>query len=508
VTGSDAPPPEAPELSLSSFERTVLRELRKAPEPLAEGELPGRTGLTPENVRGAVQRLRSKHLVLVDERHSEWAVLTRRGEEARTGGLPERRLLDLLARTPEGIAPDRLGPAEGLDAEERSVAIGILRRRGYLEPGNRLALKPGGPEPSGPTPEELALRSIANGERPPEEVLKVLERRGLAERRHATERRWSPSPEGRALPLPAEDRPLLGALTPSVLREGTWRGADFRPYDVRAAVPYRSGPEPHPYARFLEEFQEILIGLGFQEAEGPLVESEFWNADALYMPQEHPARGVHDVFFVEGATGAAPPADLLARVEAAHAGRPLPGEPEPLSIGWRTPYRAEIARRLVMRSQTTAVSARFLAGHPRPPFRMYCVDRNFRPDSLDATHHIEFAQCEGVLGAEGTSLRDLIGVFQEVAEAIGIRELKVRPSYFPFTEPSIEGYVRHPRLGWIEIFPGGLFRPEVLRPLGVEVPVAAWGIGITRLALVALQVNDIRELFQDDVSRLTGGSSA
>jgi phenylalanyl-tRNA synthetase alpha chain len=249
------------------------------------------------------------------------------------------------------------------------------------------------------------------------------------------------------------------ALTATAIREGTWRSADFRPYDVRAEVPYRVGAEPHPYARFLEEFQEILIGLGFSEAEGPLVETEFWNADALYMPQEHPARSVHDVFMVDGPPGAAPPADLLARVAAVHAGTPIPGESEPVSIGWRVPYRLEIARRLVLRSQTTAVSARFLAQRPKPPFRMYALDRNFRPDSLDATHHIEFQQCEGVLGEEGITLRDLIGIFHELAEAIGIRELKVRPSYFPFTEPSIEGYVRHPRLGWIEVFPGGMLRP-------------------------------------------------
>ncbi|MCI4367133.1 MAG: phenylalanyl--tRNA ligase subunit alpha, partial [Thermoplasmata archaeon] len=124
----------------------------------------------------------------------------------------------------------------------------------------------------------------------------------------------------------------------------------------------------------------------------------------------------------------------------------------------------------------------------------------------DATHHVEFRQCEGVLGGEGVSLRNLVGVFRALADAIGIRDVKIRPSYFPFTEPSIEGYVRHPRLGWIEVLPGGMFRPEVLRPLGISVPVAAWGIGVTRLAMVSLGVNDIRELFEDDVARLAGGA--
>ncbi|HEV2449287.1 MAG TPA: phenylalanyl--tRNA ligase subunit alpha, partial [Thermoplasmata archaeon] len=106
---------------------------------------------------------------------------------------------------------------------------------------------------------------------------------------------------------------------------------------------------------------------------------------------------------------------------------------------------------------------------------------------------------------EGTSMRELVGIFRAIAEGIGLRELKIRPSYYPFTEPSIDGYIRHPTLGWIEVFPGGMFRPEVLRPLGVSVPVAAWGIGLTRLAAARLGVPDIRMLFSDDVDRLSGG---
>jgi phenylalanyl-tRNA synthetase alpha chain len=223
------------------------------------------------------------------------------------------------------------------------------------------------------------------------------------------------------------------------------------------------------------------------------------------MPQEHPARSIHDVLTVRGASGQLPPAALLERVAAAHEGRPLaPGE-APLSVGWRYPYDREIARRPVLRSQTTAVSAHFLAQRPVPPFRMYCLDRNFRRDAVDASHHVEFHQCEGILGGEEVSLRHLVGMFRALAEAIGIREIRIRPSYFPFTEPSIEGYVRHPSLGWIEALPGGLFRPEVLRPLGIEVPVAAWGIGVARLAMVALGVSDIRDLFDDD---LGGGRTA
>lgn len=507
-----SPDPEEPEepaapleLSLGPPERAVLSALRSAGTLAVEEEaLPGSTGLSLEAVRGALQRLRSKGLAVVEEEHREEARLSVRGKAALSGGLPERRLLQMLLRAGAPMTPEQI-ESEGLGAEERSVAIGLLRRRGYLADGVPFRLKPGHPDPTNRFPEEAAIGAVGDADGQVDAAaLKELRRRGLVDVDHRSTKRWQPSEEGRRAVLD-DDATLLGMVTPAMLRDGSWTGVGFRPYDVRATVPYVAGARPHRYAAWLREFEEILIGLGFEQAEGPLLETEFWNNDALFMPQQHPARSIHDAMSVVGVEGKLPPSDLLERVAAVHEGRALPGETVPITSGWRAPYDRSVAKRLVLRSQTTAVSARYLAAHPKPPFRMFSLDRNFRVEAIDATHSIDFAQCEGILGGEGTSLRDLVGIFQALADAIGIRELRIRPSYFPFTEPSVEGYVKHPRLGWMEVFPGGMLRPEVLRPLGVDVPVAAWGIGIMRLAMVALGVSDIRDLFQDDLDRLTAG---
>jgi phenylalanyl-tRNA synthetase alpha chain len=492
-------------VTLSGPERSVLAALRAAEElPVDEEELATRIALGSDTVRGSLQRLRSKHLVVLDEEHETLRRLTPRGETALAEGLPERRFLAALERRGGSITPETAA-AEGIDDAERSAAIGILRRRGYLEDGVPFRLRANAPSVA-LLPEEIVLKQIANDEEELDDaIVGALERRGLVRSERRSIKRWAPSDEGRRLPLTAEGEPTLGALTPSLLAGGSWREREFRPYDVRAPVPYLTGASPNPYAAWLEEFEEILIGLGFEQAEGPLLETEFWNNDVLFMPQDHPARSIHDALSVEGVQGHPPPPELLARIAAVHEGRPLPGEQTPVGPGWGTVYDAAIAARPTLRSQTTAVSARFLARKPTPPFRMFSLDRNCRREEVDARHLVEFAQCEGILGDEGTTLRHLVGMFRALAEAIGIRELKIRPSYFPFTEPSIEGYVRHPRLGWIEVFPGGMFRPEVLRPLGVEVPVAAWGIGITRLAMVALGRNDLRELYADDLDRLRSG---
>ncbi|MCI4354398.1 MAG: phenylalanine--tRNA ligase subunit alpha [Thermoplasmata archaeon] len=492
-------------ISLSAPERSVLATLQQFPDArIPEEEVAERVGLPLDVVRGSLQRLRAKHLAIVDEESTEHIRLSRRGEEARTNGLPERRLLQAIAESPRRALDAAEVEAAGLVGEERSAAIGILRRRGLLEDGMPFRLKDGASQTPA-LPEERALSDLTGGaEDVDPDVVKVLVRRGLVTIEHVSRKRWTASEEGRRVPTDVDDGNLLGALTPALLASDAWHTTAFRPYDVRAPVPYSTGARPHPYLAWLRDFEEILIGLGFSQSEGPLLETEFWNADVLFMPQEHPARSIHDVLSVRDLRGRPPPSDLLERVAAVHEGRPIPGEREPLGMGWRYPYDRAVAARTVLRSQTTAVSARYLATHPSPPFRMYCIDRNFRKDPVDATHHVEFGQCEGVLGEEGVTLRHLIGVFRALAEAIGIREIKIRPSYFPFTEPSIEAYVRHPRLGWIEAMPGGLFRPEVLRPLGIDVPVAAWGIGVTRLAMVSLGVSDIRDLFQDDLAQLTG----
>ncbi|MHB1435515.1 MAG: phenylalanine--tRNA ligase subunit alpha [Thermoplasmata archaeon] len=499
--------PEGTALAIAGPERSVLQALQAVGSLAVEEEaIPGLTGLSPDQIRGALQRLKSKRLAAVEELHRSEPSLTARGRAALADRLPERRLLDLLrAAGPAGVPIADLTPA-GFSEEERSAAIGRLRRAGYLDGTTPLRLKVDSGALPRQLPEEAVLEAVERAEPVTDPATyRQLERRGLVQTERHTMKRWTATDEGRRLPLENPEH-QVGALTSGMLLGGRWRELSFRPYDVRSSPPHRLSPRPHPYAAWLEEFEEILVGLGFQQAEGPLLETEFWNADVLFMPQDHPARSIHDALTVEGAPEIPPPEPLLERVAAAHEGRPLPGLAGPLSRGWSDRYDPSIARRPVLRSQTTAVSGRFLAAGPRPPFRMFSIDRNFRREEVDARHHLEFTQCEGILGEDGVSIRHVVGMFRELGEAIGVRELKLRPSYFPFTEPSIEGYVRHPALGWIEVFPGGLLRPEVLAPLGVEIPVAAWGIGIARLAMVALGINDIRELYDDDYDRLRGGS--
>jgi phenylalanyl-tRNA synthetase alpha chain len=134
---------------------------------------------------------------------------------------------------------------------------------------------------------------------------------------------------------------------------------------------------------------------------------------------------------------------------------------------------------------------------------MFCIGRVFRPEAIDWKHLMEFNQCEGIVCDETMNFRDLLGYLRDFAiDIFGAEEARFAPSYFPFTEPSVELLARMPERGWMEVGGAGLFRPEMLSALEVDVPVLAWGLGLDRLAMLKLGITDIRELFSHDLDSL------
>ncbi|MCL2128501.1 MAG: phenylalanine--tRNA ligase subunit alpha [Treponema sp.] len=295
-----------------------------------------------------------------------------------------------------------------------------------------------------------------------------------------------------------------GTLTPAMLETGSWKGKAFRSYNVKTPpvrlIPGRS----NPYAKFLEDVKDRLVSLGFEEFDGPLVETEFWNSDALFMPQFHSARDIHDSYSItdpenpeEIARAKSIEEPWFSNVANVHENGGATG-----SRGWNYAFDRDFTKRLVLRSQGTALSARTLPT-AKVPGKYFGIARCFRYDRVDATHLPDFYQTEGIVLGENVNLRTLLGMLEMFAcEVAGAKEVKYVPGYFPFTEPSVEVHIKHPVLGWFELGGSGIFRPEVTQSLGVHVPVAAWGIGIDRMALMALGLNDLRELFSYDIENV------
>jgi phenylalanyl-tRNA synthetase alpha chain len=332
--------------------------------------------------------------------------------------------------------------------------------------------------------------------------LQVLAQRRLVAIRRRTEKLIRIDPKGlRVAQQGITVLPETSKLTPEMLATGSWRQTRLRRYDVRADVAASWPGKKQPYKRFLDELKWKLIALGFKEMTGPIVETMFFNCDALYMPQDHPAREVHDLYLVKSPEygDPAPFARYLKNVKATHETGWKTG-----STGWRSKYSEREASRLILRSHGTAESARTLVSKELViPGKYFSIARCFRPDKVDKTHLTEFNQVEGIVVGEDLTLRDLLGVLERFAVDIaGADKVRFNPDYFPFTEPSVELQAYKKGVGWFEFGGSGIFRPELTLPLGINVPVIAWGLGVERLFMMKAAIDDMRSLFSQDLDWL------
>lgn len=316
-----------------------------------------------------------------------------------------------------------------------------------------------------------------------------------------TENTLAITDEGRKALATAGERRTIGALTREILASDEWRNGTFRRYQVDIPPARIHAGRLHPYGCFLDRVRAKFTAMGFEEMTGPLAESEFWNNDALFMPQFHAARDIHDAYYLEEGVSVEPPEPgVFDRVARVHTDGGDTG-----GRGWEYDFSPEKTLSTVLRSQGTALSARTLASGPNIPGKYFGIAKCFRYDQVDATHLPDFYQVEGIVLGREINFRHLLGLLKLFAEEIaGAESYRYVPAYFPFTEPSVELHVKHSVLGWFEMGGAGLFREEVTKPLGIDVPVIAWGLGLDRMALLAMGLSDIRDLVTPDLARLRG----
>jgi len=296
-------------------------------------------------------------------------------------------------------------------------------------------------------------------------------------------------------------------LTAQMIRTGAYKDAKFKTYNFNAEGLPGTGGHLHPLMRVREQFKEIFLEMGFTEMNtSRYVESSFWNFDSLFQPQSHPARDMHDTFFLKNPVSCLEiPAEYMNEVRDIHTKGGYG------SKGYNCEWEEAEARKNLLRTHTTAVSARMLwllaqkikAGKEFKPVKYFSIDRVFRNETLDATHLAEFHQCEGLVADKNIGLSNLMGTIAAFYNKIGIKKLKYKPAFNPYTEPSLEIFGYHPTLKrWVEIGNSGIFRPEMLRPMGLpeDVNVIAWGLSLERPTMIHYNLSNIRDLFGHKVS--------
>ena len=437
--------------------------------------------------------------------------LTELGQTQANEGTPAQRIFDLL-KGGEPLSLPEIAEKLGLEKSDIGSAYGSLSKAGTcaMNAENKAYVKNDQLPADVAETAELLKKGLASPideasmtEREKALMGRISKKRGAAgspykmnEREEVTYRMTAAGEEAKQALLKANiTGEEIGVLTPQIIASGSWKTASFRPYGLDAPVQRLIPGRHNPYANYIQWVKDKLISLGFEEFDGPLVENEFWNGDALFMPQFHSARDIHDVYYVKEPRHCRQIEEpWLSNVAATHENGGNTG-----SRGWQYKFDHEFTRRQILRSQGTVLSAHQLT-KAKVPGKYFGIVRCFRFDEVDAKHGADFYQTEGIVIGKEANLKDLLGLLKMFAvEVAGATDFKYVPGYFPFTEPSIEIHIKHPVLGWFEMGGSGIFRPEVTKSLGIDEPVLAWGLGIDRMAMMHLGINDIRDLFSPNI---------
>ncbi|MDP6898957.1 MAG: phenylalanine--tRNA ligase subunit alpha [Candidatus Nitrosopelagicus sp.] len=455
------------------IEKKILETLQKLPNQTPE-QLSKNTELSIDQIRRGIEWLRLKDLALVNESEKITFSLGPNGLDSFKNGLPERKLINLLKDKPKTFEEIR----SILSGAGFNVAIANAKKNGWIkiEKNNSDSLVSIKEKPV-ETPEEKLLSLIGEKTISQEEVSNPLAMKILLSRPN-----YIVQTSQKSKTVSLTDAAL--SLDTSISSSGA--------IDVEADVPSVFAARTHPLQDTIDEIREIFVNLGFSEILGNMTQSSFWNFDALFTPQDHPARELQDTFYLENTESKNPASSSqIKNVSSSH------------KKNWKYDWKLSESQKMVLRTHTTCVTIKHLAEQKPDNARIFSVGRVFRNEKVSYKHLVEFNQIEGIVIGNNTTLRDLMGIQKEFYKKLGLTKIKFWPTFFPYTEPSLQTMVYNEKLGkWIELFGMGIFRPEVTKPLGIDKPVLAWGGGIERIAMLKYELDDVREFYNNNLSWL------
>ncbi len=497
--------------SLSPMEREVLPVL--GGEFLDVDGVEEKVELDKTSVLRAVGFLKNKGLVDVESSEKKVVILGILGINYLKKELPERVLLNKL--TEKKVIPiGEIRNVCGLNENEARIALGTLKKKALVEiKDGRLSLNAKPEEVKNKMIEEIFMEklpmdldSVADLDK-----LALVNLRGRKDIIEIEERKIVKiklTELGNKISKMDLGVDMIEALTPKILKGSGWKGKKFRRYDLTSAVPRIYGGKRHFVNQAIDYGKSVWLEMGFKEMSGNLVENGFWNFDALFTAQDHPVREMQDTFYIKDAKSAQVAGrrsqvavEILEKVKKAHEGG-IDG-----SKGWQYRWNEEDAKRVLLRTHTTSLSARKLLEIGKSgefPAKYFAIGKGFRNETVDWSHGFEFNQSEGIVVDENANFRQLLGYLKAFAKKMGFEKVRFRPAYFPYTEPSLEGDVwNEDKKKWVEVFAAGIFRPEVTAPLlGKPIPVLAWGPGFDRMIMEFYGIGDLREIYKNDVAKL------
>jgi phenylalanyl-tRNA synthetase alpha chain len=498
--------------SLHPLENKVLSVLNKHTNFF---EIVKVTGLKDIEVMRALQWLQNKEIIALKEDVKELITLDSNGLNYLESGLPEKRFLESIESKKLNL--DEIKDAAKLNQSEIGISLGVLKSKVAIQVDkdnktNQLIVKitdQGKRLLNKESLEEIFLQKDFPLEFKSLNEEELFAYQNLKKRKNIIKTDIKKIRTAMLTELGKKiiNRVVIGKsvvdrVTSSMLKDGSWKGKDFRGYDLKSDVPRIFGGKRHFVNKSIEYVKQIWTELGFKEMTGPILNTSFWNFDSLFVPQDHPAREMQDTFFIKSPhKGKIVDTKLMKKVKAMHEhGGKLD------STGWQYQWDEEEAKKNIMRTHTTILSAKTLAQLRKDdwPAKYFAVGKCFRNETLDWKHLFEFNQVEGIVVDPDANFRNHIGYLREFFRKLGFPHARFRPAYFPYTEMSLEIDVFHPiHKEWIELGGTGIFRPEVVEPLlGEAVPVLAWGPGFDRIIMDYYKIADMRELYKNDIKQL------
>lgn len=453
----------------------------------------------------ALEFLSAKNLISLTITSKKIIELGANGISYKKRGLPERQLLYLLEKKIYSI--EEAKKESKLSENEFRAALGALKKKALIDLKNgKLILNAKKEELAKKTLEEIFIDKL------PLEYLNLTaeekfafnslkERKDIVDLRDEQIVNYNLTDLGKEISkqdLSVADN-LIEQLTSEMIRDESWKANKFRRYNVISPVPKIYGGKRHFVSQSTDYARRIWTELGFKEMSGNLIVSSFWNFDALFTAQDHPVREMQDTFFLD-ASGNLPDKNIVEKIKKSHEGG-VGG-----SKGWQYSWDEKIAKKMVLRTHTTCLSAQTLSkiDKNKLPMKFYAIGKCFRNETVDWKHGFEFNQTEGIVVDRNVNFRHLLGYLKEFFSKMGFDKIRFRPSFFPYTEPSVEIDVWHPgKKIWLELGGAGIFRPEVtISLLGEEIPVLAWGPGFDRMLMDYYEIKDLRELYSNNIKQL------
>jgi phenylalanyl-tRNA synthetase alpha chain len=488
--------------------------------PIELGEVAKRTGIDQAQVSAAATEAESDLFFRIrDDSTAYHLTLSPSAQETIARGLPERLAIRQLVKSGDEMPiADFLAWAKEVGFAPNDVIKWGTHRKWFERvkqgSGVSIRLTQAGKDADGiPTSDEILLKAVADADgqllltmkdakyaswhdddriakRPELVKLKVIKPK-LLELTDAGKNKWQSGAIRKVIER--------NSLTPEDLESGAWKEIKLRPYDVKLAAKDVYPAKIHPLRKIIEQTRRAFLEMGFAEVVSPMVESAFWNFDALFQPQDHPARDMQDTFYMlHPAETPLPDAKIMEPVKQTHENGWTTG-----SEGWGYKWSPERSKQVVLRTHTTAATIRALAANPNPPGKFFCVGWTYRNETISFKHLPVFHQVDGIIIDEEANLASLMGTLQEFYSKMGFGRVKFKPAFYPYTEPSVDVVVYMESRGkWLEMGGAGIFRPEVTLPLGCNYPVLAWGLGIERLAMLRFGLSDIRELYRPSLDAL------